>query len=221
MFSYVSVSLELLQEVASISKGNADFGKALKDPVYVRVREALFSKEASIMAPEPEAQMNGVFHPPEEKQVGEEEVRNTAEEVINDNVSDKSSHGEIEEIEEENLEEIQGVDEDPIESSNSPVNNHPSAKRFCTGNNSKVFIRPEVEQALRTLDKAISFIKEHKSDDKTNSLPVIAIEELSQDSKKDAAEEEHQASGTDKISNNINVTSNEPRNSSGSHNNSR
>lgn len=206
-----SISLELLQEVASISKGSADFSKALKDPFYARVREALFSKEVSIVAaPELEAQMNGKFHPLEEQQqqeVGEEEV-------INGNISDKSSHGEIEEIE-----------EDAIESSNSPVN-HPSAKRVCTGNHSKVFIRPQVEQALRTLDKAISFVKEHKSDDKTNSLPVIAVDEESQDSKTDAAAEEeeqqqHQTSGTDKISNTTIMTSNEPRNSSDSHNNSR
>lgn len=225
------------KEVASISKGSTDFGKALKDPVYVRVREALFPKEVSVVDPEPEAQMNGMFHPLEEQQVGEDEVRNTAEEVVNDNISnlqsehslvqDKSSYGEIEEIGEENLEESQGLDEDATESSNSPMN--PSAKRFCPGN-SKVFVRTEVEQALRTLDKAISFIKEHRSDDKTNSLPVIAIEE-SQDSKKDAAEE-HPASGADKVCN-TNVTSaqpfikqdletsNEPRNSSGSHNSRR
>lgn len=206
-----SISLELLQEVASISKGSADFSKALKDPFYARVREALFSKEVSIVAaPELEAQLNGKFHPLEEQQqeVGEEE------EVINGNISDKSSHGEIEEI-----------GEDAIESSNSPVN-HPSAKRVCTGNHSKVFIRPQVEEALRTLDKAISFLKEHKSDDKTNSLPVIAVDEESQDSKTDAAAEEeeqqqHQTSGTDKISNTTIMTSNEPRNSSDSHNNSR
>lgn len=106
LFSVLSPS-DLFQKVASVTKGDEDFSKALTDSLYARVRKAIFSKSLSTSAPEYELSLLL-----KEQTIEQNEVR-TAEDMINSDhlapdldakdspVQQKTSQEEIKDIEKE------------------------------------------------------------------------------------------------------------------------
>ncbi|KAK9986510.1 hypothetical protein SO802_031461 [Lithocarpus litseifolius] len=146
--------------VSSMFKCDEDFSKALGDPLYTKMREALCPTYVSNRAVEGKAQkehligssrddmsdtileVNGTYH------VDESEPKNVR-------VTDRKAFGEIEEEEseeskhfEEDSKDIEKVSTKEFIESCSNVND-----------NRNILIRPEVEQALGTLEKVISKVR--------------------------------------------------------------
>ncbi|KAJ8534075.1 hypothetical protein K7X08_007399 [Anisodus acutangulus] len=197
--------LRLSQEVASVVKGDEDFRKVLKDPMYARIREALYSNDKI-----PNSYITLELQVP----LGEEIRRNNDEKcpepkVHRDNcafnipgqgdfeVRDKNIHSEIEEIEDENCEKIERLDEDDRKVCDSPVNQLVQKPT----KNKNVGISLEVKQALGTLDKAISIIREYRCNldirtvPHTNITSVEAETDSLQDSKSSEADKDHRNVG--------------------------
>lgn len=230
------LTLELLQEVASVVQGNEDFAKALKDPLYIRIRQPLYSNGLSTGPPQPEDMEIDTSFLLEEQPERKDEAKSVQEMVNNHQFSVNSqegdmfiqdiSHSEIEEIKENDNEESRHFAElDDNSSFNMPTNQIDSG--FYT-NNKKPVIRPEVEQALRMLDDVISVFQECRSKEKTRTLPGNPDEDsqtLGNNEAKEAV-----SSKADQICRNVKAPAQptekkdpemialyEPRNSSGSH----
>ncbi|CAK9160853.1 unnamed protein product [Ilex paraguariensis] len=225
------------KEVSSVLKGDEDFGKALKDPLYARIREALYAANKSNGVQEPQdlkidtcIQLKG--HPMETMQP--QETNETNKVLDEDNATHsatedtvvviKNSIGEIEEIDEEEIEESKYLEEDGKTFCSPPTNG--VAENCCINNKKKVVISAEVEQALGTLEKAISIFRGYGFNPKSRSLLGTTNEKLinsEHDATKDSKSSEDQicpnggafveASKTKSMER----TSHEPRNSSGSH----
>lgn len=148
-------------------KCDEDFSKALRDPLYTKIREALYSTYVSNRAVEGKEQKTDACILPEERLIessGDDmsdmilEVNGTyhvdESEPKNARVTDKKAFGEIEE---EEIEESKHFEED------SKDIEKVSTKEFiesCNVNdNRNILIRPEVEQALGTLEKVISMVR--------------------------------------------------------------
>ncbi|CAI9783360.1 unnamed protein product [Fraxinus pennsylvanica] len=173
------------KEVASVSKGDEDFREILKDPLYTRIREALYSENICIGAPEQgpknetsimseeqteareDAHMGGNIHS------NEIIVDPKSEDVV---VRDKKGLCEIEEIEGADIGETELLDEN-IKKSNNHLRNEFRPK-FLVDKKNKVVISPEVEQALGTLEKVISIFREYRSNPETGSRPGISCEKF-------------------------------------------
>ncbi|KAF3969310.1 hypothetical protein CMV_006887 [Castanea mollissima] len=153
--------------VSSMLKCDEDFSKALGDPLYTKIREALYSTYVSNRAVEGKEQKTDACILPEERLIessGDDmsdmilEVNGTyhvdESEPKNVRVTDKKAFGEIEE---EEIEESKHFEED-----NKDIEKV-STKEFiesCNVNdNRNILIRPEVEQALGTLEKVISMVR--------------------------------------------------------------
>ncbi|KAL4606722.1 hypothetical protein ACB092_09G124100 [Castanea dentata] len=153
--------------VSSMLKSDEDFSKALGDPLYTKIREALYSTYVSNRAVEGKEQKTDACILPEERLIessGDDisdmilEVNGTyhvdESEPKNARVTDKKAFGEIEE---EEIEESKHFEED------SKDIEKVSTKEFiesCNVNdNRNILIRPEVEQALGTLEKVISMVR--------------------------------------------------------------
>ncbi|CAI9097556.1 OLC1v1034014C1 [Oldenlandia corymbosa var. corymbosa] len=227
------------KEVASVSKGDEDFGKALKDPLYTRIREALYSNSLPTVGPQLEEQKHDTSF------LLEEESRRTLEgsssqEIVHDDdlsahseagelfLQDKKPHIEIEEVKESDSEESISLAANGDKSGSLQVNEI-NTRTFA--DSPRITIRPEVEKALTLLDEVISIFQEYRSNDETkfmHSPPVIAGEESPNLDK--IAFTESVASEPDKIWKTVNVSaqprksveseviaSNESRRSSASH----
>ncbi|KAH0723452.1 hypothetical protein KY285_006004 [Solanum tuberosum] len=132
------------KEVASVAKGDEDFSKALKDPLYARIREALYSDKIPLELQD--MKKNAVPL--------DEETRRKKDEKC----PEQKVHSEIEEIEDEACEKMEYQNQDDRNIHYSPVNQlvqKPSKHE-------NVGISPEVKQALVTLNKAISIIREYR-----------------------------------------------------------
>ncbi|XP_016487414.2 uncharacterized protein LOC107807522 isoform X1 [Nicotiana tabacum] len=169
------------KEVASVAKGDKDFSKALMDPMYARIREALYSDNL------PNSDEASELLDLKKDAVPLDENRPEAN-VHRDNcilkARDKNIHGEIEEIEDETCGKIEHQNEDERKVHDSPVN---KLVQKVT-KNKNVGISPEVKQALGTLEKAISVIREyrHNLDIKTVLNATVKSEEAEADSLKDS-----------------------------------
>ncbi|XP_015165485.1 uncharacterized protein [Solanum tuberosum] len=145
------------KEVASVAKGDEDFSKALKDPLYARIREALYSDKIPLELQD--MKKNAV-------PLDEETRRKNDEKCPVQKV-----HSEIEEIEDEACEKIEYQNQDDRNIHDSPVNQivqKPSKHE-------NVGISPEVRQALVTLDKAISIIREYGCNLEIRTVPDTNI----------------------------------------------
>ncbi|XP_049400570.1 uncharacterized protein LOC125864589 isoform X2 [Solanum stenotomum] len=145
------------KEVASVAKGDEDFSKALKDPLYARIREALYSDKIPLELQD--MRKNAVPL--------DEETRRKNDEKC----PEQKVHSEIEEIEDEACEKIEYQNQDDRNIHYSPVNQlvqKPSKHE-------NVSISPEVKQALVTLNKAISIIREYRFNLEIRTVPDTNI----------------------------------------------
>ncbi|KAG2262965.1 hypothetical protein Bca52824_070044 [Brassica carinata] len=144
--------------VASVAKFDDDHSRALADPLYTKIHQALYSTD-KVVEKEPKLEVNG-----DSMQKNEHENEKDASE--NEHVNCGRAVPEIEEEEE---------DDDFEESFSSEEVNvngktHVDVRRqFC--------ISPEVKQALGTLDRVIYMVR--------NTTPVHEAEELSTDRAED------------------------------------
>nr|GMD88016.1 uncharacterized protein LOC109150185 [Ipomoea batatas] len=156
------------KEVASVTKGDEDFSKALKDPLYSRVREALYSDHPCNGASVLENSMGNIDK--QAKDASQDENVNMDHIVINSQAEEEEEEDsaggnetipcEIEEIDEGDVEKSENSPEDDREQCDSPSN--PVLHECFSSKNNKVVISREVQQALATLEKAISFIRENQ-----------------------------------------------------------
>ncbi|KAF8396349.1 hypothetical protein HHK36_017966 [Tetracentron sinense] len=130
--------------VASVAKGDEDFGKALEDPLYTRIREGINPSNKLNKALEPEdlKSEKSACILPEEHPVDSLQAQ----------VIDQKSVCEIEE------EEIDQDTEDDSENIDHSPTNQVAVQHHVSKEN-KVFISPEVENALGILEKAISIVR--------------------------------------------------------------
>ncbi|XP_049342783.1 uncharacterized protein LOC125807067 isoform X1 [Solanum verrucosum] len=145
------------KEVASVAKGDEDFSKALKDPLYARIREALYSDKIPLELQD--MKKNAVPL--------DEETRRKNDEKC----PEQEVHSEIEEIEDEACKKIEYQNQDDRNIHYSPVNQlvqKPSKHE-------NVGISPEVKQALVTLNKAISIIREYRFNLEIRTVPDTNI----------------------------------------------
>lgn len=156
------------QEVASVTKGDEDFSKALKDPLYSRVREALYSDHTCNGVSELEnlTENNDKQAKDASQDENVEENVNMDHIVINSPAEEDSAGGnenitcEIEEIDEEDGEKGENLPRDDRKQCDSPSN--PVLQKRFDNKNNKVVISRDVQQALATLEQAISFIRENQ-----------------------------------------------------------
>ncbi|KAK7268117.1 hypothetical protein RIF29_20804 [Crotalaria pallida] len=149
-----------------MSQDKEEFSKALGDPLYARIREALYSVSGSKGTDSEELKPDARILPaedlPESNQYGAKDVSWEDENIqyannVTSMVLDNSkAFGEIVEADTEEIvqseENVERVNDIPIEEVNPSV---PKGKR-------SVYISSEVEQALDTLDKAISVVRQYR-----------------------------------------------------------
>ncbi|GMJ14761.1 hypothetical protein HRI_005145300 [Hibiscus trionum] len=155
--------------VASVTNSDEDYSKALGEPLFCLVREALYSRNKSgniLEAQELKSEPN--ILPNENVIEGIQDNTDDAEPMVHANdpagesppkkAQDKKrkAFGEIEEEEsEENTCLEEGI----------TAANQPSTNKFADSNGviakQKIPIRPEVEEALGTLEKAISLVRRY------------------------------------------------------------
>lgn len=179
------------QTVASVSNGDEDFSKALNDPLYSRIREAVYSNDNSEGNPKTQTIKDNEFINTEQKINAQSAFRNDDAKVDgNDHVNKFSIDCKqiSNEIEEENVKEskekVNGYllkhkpaseieEEDYKGSDNEIVNSKEDVKGGCDSNDQprvvhnfhkdpSVPISPQVEKALGALDKMISVVKENR-----------------------------------------------------------
>ncbi|KAK4380665.1 hypothetical protein RND71_002527 [Anisodus tanguticus] len=242
------------KEVSSVTKGDEDFGDALKDPLYARIRKALYSdnmangnaalelldlKKYVCQLDEEKINGNGALELKELKEETDvsldERTENGALELqdpikdsyvhpdqvtgtnIEDKIPEQKVHtdnglislspqddfvakdnkvqSEIEEINEDTSEVIESLDANEMKVCNSPANQLVVVD--VPANNKKVVISSEVRQALGTLEKAISIIKdfgynlEIRSISSNATVKSVGVEE--------DGEKESKSSETDRI----------------------
>ncbi|KAL8132147.1 hypothetical protein AgCh_007875 [Apium graveolens] len=154
------------KEVASVSKGDEDFAKALKDPLYAQIREALYSENTVKEVPEPielnsDTHVLPAYHAVKTLQA---EGGDMDSEVLPNGhamdfspdtpvIMDQKVNGEIQEIEEEEIAHSRSLKVESKETRNSISNQVVREKK-------EVVISSEVNQALGILEKAISMFRE-------------------------------------------------------------
>lgn len=159
--------------VASVmSSDKEEFSKALGDPLYARIREALYSTttSASEVANSGELQQVAKIHPAEylvESKPGGEKDASEEDKIsqcANNDMSptmdateleNSKAFGEIVKLDKEDV--IQSVEDD------EKVSVIPNKEVGTIAQKGKsIFIRSDVKQAIETLDKAISMIREYR-----------------------------------------------------------
>ncbi|KAL1196932.1 hypothetical protein V5N11_024732 [Cardamine amara subsp. amara] len=154
------------KSVASVAKFDEDYSKALTDPLYTKIRQALYTTDKAIEEEEPKLEANEVNG----DSLPKNELENNGDASEIEPVHCRRTVPEIEEEEEE---------EDFEESISSEEGNVIAKtevdfrRRFC--------ISPEVEQALGTLDRVIYMVR--------NITPVQEDEELSPNRAEDQAKQ--------------------------------
>ncbi|KAL6997898.1 hypothetical protein U1Q18_008024 [Sarracenia purpurea var. burkii] len=227
------------KEVASVSKGDEDFGKALRDPLYARICEALYSdaKQKGSVEVEPVSCKNEprvvssqyVIKPMQvEDQDMDQKVfsdDHATESFLENNVAtDYKSCGEIEEIGEEEIEKSGHLEQDHEEICRLTTD---EIVHKCSVNcKKKVDISPKVKHALETLEKAISIVREHGLSPQTELLEGLG-NERSVEAGKSAVKDSKPSEDSQMCSNSgifhevsknkmVDRTPNEPANSSSS-----
>ncbi|KAL9153673.1 hypothetical protein ABFS82_10G065200 [Erythranthe guttata] len=148
------------KEVALVSQGDKKFVEALKGPLYTRIHNALYSQNTSVMLEEPP-------------------IEASKDNNATININDAAASDEIEELDKKDTEEKreslldkcikitchnlgQEITEEFTEVEKAATNG-------ITEN--KVSVRPEVQQALGTLDKAITILREYNNNNNNNISP--------------------------------------------------
>ncbi|KAK6147379.1 hypothetical protein DH2020_018291 [Rehmannia glutinosa] len=163
------VDLENLQEIASVSKGDGKFREALKDPLYTRIHEALYSQITPLASP--------ALENPKSTSIMPEEQRMEAFEY--NSAKENNEVDEIEQFEEKDTEETESLDKGTQKSFDNITNEiteevrnsdeveqtfrttHDITEHFGPEIKNKVGLSPKVQQALGTLETAISILREH------------------------------------------------------------
>ncbi|KAI7728689.1 hypothetical protein M8C21_019060 [Ambrosia artemisiifolia] len=172
------------KKVASVTKGDEDFSKALKEPFYGHIREALYSKNKLSNGGLEQKEIKFVDGVLEQKEIKiydgvlEQKEIKIDDEVLEQetvNIGQPEEHcttkkqdtdqlpvSEIEEVEEAWLscEDTDGDDDN---------NNNISNELFVDGKK-EIVIGPEVNQALGTLEKVISIFREFRFSTRSLSL---------------------------------------------------
>ncbi|GLT96353.1 hypothetical protein SLE2022_139790 [Rubroshorea leprosula] len=176
--------------VASVSNYDEDYSKVLNDPLYARIREALYTIKESHNTLEGQELKNETCIQDDEHFIKEtlDVTGNMKQEGhVNAHIDEPSpdiakgakrtSFGEIEEEEneestfvdgeiEEKGEESTNVECQAIEKSLASI----PADRNQVNNKRNIRIRPEVQQALGTLEKAISIVREYGHNSQTKAI---------------------------------------------------
>ncbi|GKV01347.1 hypothetical protein SLEP1_g13904 [Rubroshorea leprosula] len=175
--------------VASVSNYDEDYSKVLNDPLYARIREALYTIKESHNTLEGQELKNEARIHNDEHFIKEtlDVTGNMKQEVhVNAHIDEpspdiangtKRSFGEIEEEEneestfvdgeiEEKGEESTNVECQAIEKSLASI----PADKNQVNNKRNICIRPEVQQALGTLEKAISIVREYGHNSQTKAI---------------------------------------------------
>lgn len=143
------------KSVASVAKFDEDYSRALADPLYTKIRQALYSTDNKASEEEPKLEANEVN--------GDKKHENDEDVSDNKHVDCRKTVPEIEEEEDhDDFEESISSEEGNI---NGKTNGGDIRRQFC--------ISPEVKQALGTLDRVIYMVR--------NTTPVQEAEELSPD----------------------------------------
>lgn len=195
-------SLQCLQIVASVTNSDEDYSKALRDPLFCLIRGALYSNnksdevlEVQEIKREPDILANeNEIVPNEDVIVGIQDGTQDAGPEVHANepagesppkIAQDEKRKAFGEIEEEESEESTCLEE------RIKAANHPSTNSFAdsSGVNAKqkVSICPEVEEALGTLEKAISIARQYRfnaqsrsssfSDEETPNFEKGAVED--------------------------------------------
>ncbi|KAG8483790.1 hypothetical protein CXB51_023457 [Gossypium anomalum] len=170
--------------VASVTNSDEDYNKALGDPLFCLIRGALFSNnksgealEAQEIKREPDIfPKENEIVPNENEIVDIQDGTHDAEPEVHANepagesppkIAQGAKRKAFGEIEEEESEESTCLEES-IKAANQPSTN---SFADSSGLNAKqrVSIRPEVEEALGTLDKAISIVRQYRSNARSRS----------------------------------------------------
>ncbi|XP_021771239.1 uncharacterized protein LOC110735371 [Chenopodium quinoa] len=191
--------------VASVSNGDEAFSKVLSDPLYSRIRQAVYSKsksESSLKEKQTISDYTGI-NDGEQKTDVQNAYRKEDEKILsNENISKplEGSKPISNEIEEEEIKESNGhvsgylmqdklaseIEEEGVEGNeNEFVNNIKDAKESrgsidqpqSVDFHNNVPISPQVERALGTLDKLISVVKENRRKGLNGSQSGPKIEE--------------------------------------------
>ncbi|XP_023637146.1 uncharacterized protein LOC17881342 isoform X2 [Capsella rubella] len=151
------------KSVASVAKFDEDYSRALDDPLYTKIRQALYSTDKTIEeGPKFEVtQVNGNSLPK-----NEHNNHGDASEIKP--VHYRKTISEIKEEEDSSDESVSSVDKNKITKAHVDMR-----RQFC--------VSPEVEQALGTLDRVIYMVR--------NITPVQEAEELSPDRSEDKAKQ--------------------------------
>lgn len=163
------------KEVASVSKGDADFSKALKEPFYGRIREALFSDNKLPNGVLKQEDVN-IVHDAGLKQK-DIKIDHGALEQETVKIVEPEEHCNLEGKEakyERSVSEIEEIEESRRSHEDDNSNEHPTNKfindcRVIVGEK-QVIISPEVKQALGTLEKVISVFREFGFNPRSLSL---------------------------------------------------
>lgn len=181
--------MDFVQEVASVSKGDEDFAKALKDPLYAQIRKALYS-ENTVKEVLDQKELNSdthvlpAYHAVKTLQA---EGGNMDNEVLPNGhamdfipetpvIMDKKVNGEIQEIEEEEIAHSRSLKVESKETCTSLSNQ--VVKECYNKKKKEVVISSEVNQALGILEKAISMFREFGPSPETRALPANVGEKL-------------------------------------------
>jgi hypothetical protein len=143
------------KQVASVAKGDEEFFNALKEPLYIRIRESLYSTNKSNDPTENEGQEEENFITIEENSV--EKIP-----VEENNNHDKDTENKIVRSE---IQEIEDDETEGNENSYKPPNE--IIDYFEVERKHKIVISRDVEKALGTLEKVISIFKEYEFSPKT------------------------------------------------------
>ncbi|PSS23553.1 Protein phosphatase [Actinidia chinensis var. chinensis] len=187
------------KEVASVSKGDEDFGKALRDPVYDRIRKALYSDNRQLRSVPENCQIESCVvleeHVTKPMQAKERITDGPmqSEDIITDGkvfsdiratksfpedtvATDSKDCGEIEEIEEEEIGTNGNLEQDHEEMYNTTAKKE-TEEKCCVNYKNQIAISSEVKRALETLEKAISFIREYGVTSKAMFLQGLGNEQ--------------------------------------------
>lgn len=149
---------------------NKEFSKALRDPLYARIREALYDINGSKRALE-ELKQSANILPDEDliksKQDDSKGVCQPQEDIVNHYAEESTPMNPIvpdnskgfSEIEELDSEETVHFEEDGMKVINIPMEE--VERRSQPKEKGNVYISSEVEQALDTLENAISMVKKY------------------------------------------------------------
>ncbi|KAL0410226.1 UNVERIFIED_CONTAM: Iron-sulfur cluster co-chaperone protein HscB [Sesamum latifolium] len=164
----------LSPEVASVSEGDEKFHEALKDPLYIRIHEALYSKNTFSPSPAREEHKTEAFKGNSAKAENQCDNGVVDSEANGVGVGDRTMLDQSVEFEEKDTEEseslINQITEEDRTDEKMVIGAEAGQAHRTTSDNiehsdpemkNKLVISLEVQRALGTLEKAISVVREY------------------------------------------------------------